>query len=143
MTHLPTINETEIPASDFALIKDFAGGNKDLRDQCIDIHRKYLRRFGVCGTRAMRFMAEVDSPCPDPNLRNRYARELLEVRPLKFDLKRMKTEHWRDLVHQRAVYELKDSLLKEGIVEEVYGRTVKISGKWLNRGDIISLEKWE
>lgn len=63
---------------ELATIKAFAAGDKSLREDAIAIHRKYLQDQELRDTNAMLFMSEVDNPCPDYILRNRYRRLLTQ-----------------------------------------------------------------
>lgn len=56
----------------------FARGDRTLRDEAIAIHRQHLQAIGPRGNAYMEFMAEVDNPLPDFNLRSTYRRRLLE-----------------------------------------------------------------
>lgn len=59
-----------------ALICQFAKGDKSLREKAVKIYRSYLVKTGRC-TDEMRFMSEVDSPCPDLSLRSIYRKRLI------------------------------------------------------------------
>lgn len=59
----------------------FAAGDKTLREQAIQIHRRSIGTDGVRGTPEQNFMAEVDNPCPDPTLRSHYRTRLLNILP--------------------------------------------------------------
>ncbi len=65
--------------TDRAVIVDFARGADELRKKAIKIHRQYIPTIGVRGDCFQRFMAEVDSPCPDLYLRRVYREELLDA----------------------------------------------------------------
>ena len=67
----------EINAVDLKVIIEFANGNNNLKELAITIHRKNIKEFGVRGTAAMRFMAEIDNPSPDLYLRSYYREVLL------------------------------------------------------------------
>jgi len=60
------------------IIRKFAEGNVQLKDEAIRIHRAYMSILGVRGTVEQRFMAEVDSPVPDLALRAQYRDQLLK-----------------------------------------------------------------
>lgn len=65
--------------TDKAIIRAFAGGDKSLREQAIEIHRREIKQTGAArGTPEMDFMAELDNPCPDLLLRGMYRRKLLQ-----------------------------------------------------------------
>jgi len=68
---------TEMTQKDVAVIREFAKGETYLRQEAIDIHRRYIPHLGVRGTAEMRFMAEIDSQSPDLGLRSQYRRELI------------------------------------------------------------------
>ncbi len=68
---------TEMSKQHSVVIRDFAGGETHLRQEAISIHRHYIPHLGVRGTPEMRFMAEIDNPCPDLGLRSQYRRELV------------------------------------------------------------------
>jgi hypothetical protein len=55
------------------IIRRFAKGDKDLRSQALEIHRRNLQDLN---SDEQRFMSEIDSPCPDFLMR-RYYREKL------------------------------------------------------------------
>lgn len=69
--------EKEIPQAEFETIKAFAAGDSSLRAKAIEIHRKHLKSSDLHNTPAMRFMSEIDHPCPDLMLRNQYRKALL------------------------------------------------------------------
>lgn len=78
-------DDREIPEQDLEIIRRYAAIdvihdaiNSHLRQLAIDVHRKHIKEYGVRGTPAMRFMAEVDNPCPDLILRARYRNQLME-----------------------------------------------------------------
>lgn len=73
-------------SSEKVLIEQYAAMGQDVlkekvraaRLECVAIFRARLREGDASrGTKHMRFMAEVDNPCPDPLLRARYRAELL------------------------------------------------------------------
>ena len=60
------------------IIRNFACGNLALRDKAIAIHRKYVPLLGSHGKSLYQdFMSEIDNPCPDLMLRNRYREQLV------------------------------------------------------------------
>lgn len=59
------------------VIKQYALGDKDLKDLCISIYRNNIGILGVRGSIEMKFMAEIDTSCPDYGLRARYRKELI------------------------------------------------------------------
>lgn len=61
-----------------AIIRRYAAGDKSLKDQALQIHRRYAPILGARGTPEQRFMAEVDTPFPDLTLREKYRRALLD-----------------------------------------------------------------
>lgn len=73
----PTTPPASMPPEDAEVIRLFAAGHIHLRSEAIIIHRRYIATLGVRGSAEMRFMAEVDTPCPDLGLRARYRRDLL------------------------------------------------------------------
>ena len=60
------------------VIQRFASGDYSLREEAIEIHRKYIPTLGVRGTPEQDFMAEIDHPAPDLRLREFYRNQLLE-----------------------------------------------------------------
>ena len=70
---------------DRKLIRGFAAGEESLRERAVEVFRAWLRsrRQGRDMDRSqwpveMLFMSEADNVCPDPLLRSRYRKELLE-----------------------------------------------------------------
>ena len=63
------------------VILQFARGKTELREEAIAIFRRNLRLVGPRGTIEMEFMAEIDHPSPDFNLRDIYRRRLLGIKP--------------------------------------------------------------
>ena len=59
-----------------AIIRAFARGDQKLREQAIEIHRKYLANRELRNTPEQLFMAEVDTPSPDLLLRKKYREAL-------------------------------------------------------------------
>lgn len=60
------------------IIRQFAAGEKRLRDQAISIfHMKLREGIRAQSTPEMRFMSEIDNPAPDLLLRSIRRRELL------------------------------------------------------------------
>lgn len=57
-------------AEDIEVIRAFANGNEGLRAQAIAVHNRNIQTVGIRGNVYMRFMAEIDTPCPDLALRN-------------------------------------------------------------------------
>jgi hypothetical protein len=72
------VEPKQISQQEKDLILKFAGGDKSLKDKAIQIHRKYISILGVRGTIEMRYLAEIDNPCPDILLRDIYRKELLK-----------------------------------------------------------------
>ena len=63
-----------------ACARQVPGAIKD----AIAIHRSYMRTHGVRhGDPYFDFMSEVDNPCPDPMLRNRYRKAVLALSPAR------------------------------------------------------------
>jgi hypothetical protein len=60
------------------IIKKFAAGNKELKDEAIKIYRKCRLDSGGCLIE-IKFMSEVDTPAPDYNLRSMYRKMLFPV----------------------------------------------------------------
>lgn len=65
-------------AQERAIIKAFANGDKTLREQSIKIFHQYLDGIANNEDHALQFMSEIDNPCPDHILRNRFRRLLIE-----------------------------------------------------------------
>jgi hypothetical protein len=66
-------------AYDREIIVRLARGELKLRQQAIEIFRTQLLAGALPrGTPEMRFMAEVDHPCPDHMLRSIYRKDLLD-----------------------------------------------------------------
>jgi len=66
--------------NEFQVIKAFSEGAGRLRDYAIQIHRAQIKRSGQPrSSPAMRFMAEIDNPCPDLGLREMYRQELVDA----------------------------------------------------------------
>ena len=59
-----------MPPEDAEIIRAFAIGDESLRSQAILAHNRNIKTVGIRGNLLMRFMAEVDTPCPDLALRN-------------------------------------------------------------------------
>ena len=68
----------DMTISEKNIITRFAAGHNILRDEAIDIHRKYIPIIGVRGSPEQDFMAEVDNPCPDAGLKEHYRTILKE-----------------------------------------------------------------
>lgn len=60
------------------IIRNFAFGDKTLREQSIAIFRKYLTDKEI-DSLEMKFMSEVDSVCPDLSLKYKYRQELVRL----------------------------------------------------------------
>lgn len=59
------------------LASRLAGGENSVRETCIEMYRQILRARGNTRSPAMKFMSEVDNPCPDFGLRGMYRKTLL------------------------------------------------------------------
>lgn len=68
----------DMTAAEKNIITRFANGHDILRDEAIEIHRKYIPILGVRGSPEQDFMAEVDNPCPDGVLKELYRTILKE-----------------------------------------------------------------
>jgi len=66
----PKATKPVMPAEDIEVIRAFAEGNEGLRAQAIAAHNRNIQTVGIRGNVFMRFMAEIDTPCPDLALRN-------------------------------------------------------------------------
>ena len=74
------IRKGDMTETEFQVIKAFSEGATRLRDYAIQIHRAEIARTGkVRNSPVMRFMAEVDNPCPDYGLRFMYRQELADA----------------------------------------------------------------
>lgn len=61
------------------IIHEFAAGHKELRKRAIAIYRRYISTTtGGRRTLEQNFMAEIDTPVPDLNLRSIYRRKIVE-----------------------------------------------------------------
>lgn len=59
------------------LAVQLAGGDSNSRELAIEVYRNILRQRGSGPSPAMKFMSEVDNPCPDFGLRGMYRKSLL------------------------------------------------------------------
>jgi hypothetical protein len=62
--------------ADMRLIEAYACGDASLRHFAILVHRRCIPTVGVRGNIHQCFMAEVDNPSPDLEMRSHYRREL-------------------------------------------------------------------
>ncbi len=60
------------------IIRRYAAGASELRQEAIAAHRRAIPTDGVRGTPEPDFMAEIDNPVPDVLLRSQYRMKLLQ-----------------------------------------------------------------
>lgn len=66
----PKTTKPVMAAEDIEVIRAFAEGDESLRAKAIAVHNRNIQAIGIRGNVFMRFMAEIDTPCPDLALRN-------------------------------------------------------------------------
>lgn len=65
----PPPSAPQMASADAEIIRRFAAGEQDLREQAVAIHRRLIATLGARGTPKQRFMAEFDHHVPDLRLR--------------------------------------------------------------------------
>jgi hypothetical protein len=65
---------------DMDTIRSFAFGDESLRSKAIAVARTNITVLGVRGNIFMRFMAEIDTPCPDLYERDRLRKQIMEAK---------------------------------------------------------------
>lgn len=66
----PKADKPTMSPEDIEVIRAFAEGDESLRQRALAAHYRNIKIVGVRGNIYMRFMAEIDTPCPDLDLRN-------------------------------------------------------------------------